>query len=258
MASRYFPFSQEFNSDPEGWELTDKFGDRAIRTWTEILAILDRQKNHWKLVDGWDSVIGRKVRQAPASVKKEILWMLSKGWLEVGQWSADPPPDLGQWLANGWPEVGQVLARPRPEVLRAPKYGKYRKSPSGATPPPNLTEPNLTEPKEEKKAQAPITLPDWLPKNEWEEFTENRKRKRAKMTDKIAARIIGVLDELRQAGHEPAGVLNKAVDRNWTSIEFDWIEKNGGQNGNQQFAEPKGFAGIRELQRRIAGKNKSH
>lgn len=123
MASRYCPVSQELNSDPESWELTDTFGDRSLRIWIEILAILDREKNSWKLVDGWDSVISRKVRQSSATVRRVVGWMLAKHWLEVRQLSVE----------------GQ------PEVLRARNYGKYRKIAAEASPPPNPPNPpNLT------------------------------------------------------------------------------------------------------------------
>ena len=93
MGDRYFPMSQEFNSDGEGWELTDEFGDRTIRIWIEILAILDRNNNHWKLVSGWDSVMGRKVRQHPATCQRVVGWLVARGWLAVGQLSATGQPE---------------------------------------------------------------------------------------------------------------------------------------------------------------------
>lgn len=95
---------------------------------------------------------------------------------------------------------------------------------------------------EEKKPQAACILPDWLPKKEWEEFAASRKRKRAPLTDSISARIIAVVDRLRGAGHKPADVLTQAVDRNWTSIEFDWIHKPGpslARNGAEQKPMPR-------------------
>lgn len=92
--SRYYPVSHELNSDAEVWELTDKFGDRSLRIWLEILRIMDAEKNHWKLVKGWDSVIGRKVRQQPATVRRAVGWMLARGWLSVRQVSASGSPEV--------------------------------------------------------------------------------------------------------------------------------------------------------------------
>jgi hypothetical protein len=88
-----------------------------------------------------------------------------------------------------------------------------------------------SEIREEKEAQAPFIFPAWIPEKEWAEFVANRKRKRAVTTDSISARIVGVLDRLKNAGYDPAAVLTKAVDRNWTSIEYDWIAGNKKQSG---------------------------
>ena len=101
----YVPLSQAFNDDPEAWELTDTFGDRAIRVWIEILRIMEETENHWRQVDGWPASLSRKVRQSPATVQRIAGWMLAKGWLEVEEVSA-----------NG-----------SPEVLRARNYWKYHK-----------------------------------------------------------------------------------------------------------------------------------
>ncbi len=132
--SRYYPVSVELNSDPEVWELTDEFGDRALRIWLEILRIMDAEKNHWRLVKGWDSVISRKVRQTPATVRSAVGWMLARGWLVVRQPSASGPPD-----------ARQVSTSRCPDVLGLRNYAKFRKIAAERTPSPNLTEPKLTE-----------------------------------------------------------------------------------------------------------------
>jgi hypothetical protein len=46
---RWFPCSEEVNADPETWELTDVFGDRALRTFLEVWTIINRTKNQWLL-----------------------------------------------------------------------------------------------------------------------------------------------------------------------------------------------------------------
>ena len=86
---RYVPITQGFNDDPEAWELTDQFGDRSIRLWIEILRIMEETGNQWRMVDGWSASLSRKVRQSPANVQRIVGWMLAKGWLIVGQESAN-------------------------------------------------------------------------------------------------------------------------------------------------------------------------
>lgn len=85
---------------------------------------------------------------------------------------------------------------------------------------------------------APFLLPDWIPKDSWEEFAQHRKRKRAALTDKVAARLCGVLEKLRGLGYEPAAVLAKAIDRNWTAFEVDWIHKPDSTDKRDLYAVP--------------------
>lgn len=91
---RWFPKSRDFNDDPEGWELTEKFGDRTIRLWDEICAILDKTENQWRASGEWLAGLSRKVRQTPATVSRAIGWMLANHWLEVGELSADGSPTV--------------------------------------------------------------------------------------------------------------------------------------------------------------------
>lgn len=91
---RYVPITQGFNDDPEAWELTDTFGDRSIRLWIEILRIMEESGNQWRQVDGWSASLSRKVRQSPAKVRLIVGWMVAKGWLIVGQESANDSPAI--------------------------------------------------------------------------------------------------------------------------------------------------------------------
>lgn len=128
---------------------------------------------------------------------------------------------------------------------RHPDSGTVRPMEGGVVPPESeLFNQNKNQKKREAGAVAPFSLPDWLPLNEWEEFRAHRKRKRAPMTEAIERRIVGVLDKLRVLGHDPAKVLTEAIDRNWTAIKVDWIHKEA-----KRPAEPKGFAGLREVLR---------
>jgi len=82
---RWVPVAQGFNDDSEGWEFTDQFGDRAFRTWVEILRIIEETENCWRLSGDWLGSLSRKVRQRPASVQLEVDWLLARGWLDSSQ-----------------------------------------------------------------------------------------------------------------------------------------------------------------------------
>lgn len=88
------------------------FGDRAIRIHLEVLAILDKTENRWRLTGHWLAGLSRKARQQPATVRRVIAWMLEKGWLIAEESAADGSPT----------------------VLSARNYWKYHKmrEPSGA------------------------------------------------------------------------------------------------------------------------------
>jgi hypothetical protein len=92
VPKRYFKVSQEVNLDPEMWSLTEKFGDRSLRTWLQILIYLDRSENHWRMADGWLASLSRVVRQTPATVSRTVGHLLASGWLETAESAADGSP----------------------------------------------------------------------------------------------------------------------------------------------------------------------
>src|SRR6476660_9440902 len=81
----WFHVSHERNADPEVWELTDTFGDRALRIHDELLSIADR--NEGRLPNAHNPQFARGVavrcHMTPKTVEKVILWMLKRAWLEV-------------------------------------------------------------------------------------------------------------------------------------------------------------------------------
>ena len=92
VPKRYFHVSQELNHDPELWEFTAEFGDRALRTWMQILVYLDRSANQWRTSGDWLATLSRTVRQSVANVSRQIRWLSEKGWLTVGEATADGSP----------------------------------------------------------------------------------------------------------------------------------------------------------------------
>lgn len=86
---RYFPVSQDINEDEELWEFTKAFGDRAFRTWMEILRILDKTENRLRISEESVAGISRRVRQTPANLRRQVGWLLAKGWLASLEVSVD-------------------------------------------------------------------------------------------------------------------------------------------------------------------------
>lgn len=122
---RWFPCSRDINDDPEVWELTSRFGDRALRLWLEVLAGLDKTDNCLRLSGDWMNSWARKVRQEKKTIQTAIQWMIEKGWLTVDERAADGAP----------------------AILSAPNYWKYHRSVERKQGPPfpNLPVPNIKE-----------------------------------------------------------------------------------------------------------------
>jgi hypothetical protein len=138
----YFPVSHEINDDPEVWELTSIFGDRAFRTWMEVLRILDRTENHWLATAEGIEMLSRKVRQRLGTVQKQVSWMLTKGWLST----YEPP-------ANGLPVV--YYSRKYWDFHRSPEH-KGTKPGTDSVPSLTYTLPHThTKPKEKREIKPP-------------------------------------------------------------------------------------------------------
>ncbi|HRB15970.1 MAG TPA: hypothetical protein PK224_09290 [Nitrospira sp.] len=139
---RWHPVSRDLNDDAELWAFTEEFGDRAIRIWLEVLAILDRTENHWRLNGDWLGTISRKVRLYPKKVSASVLWMTKKGWLSVKEQDSDGSP-LVLESPNYWKYHKRRDAKAEMEgadkgTIMAPSY-------------PNLPFPNHPNRKEEKE-----------------------------------------------------------------------------------------------------------
>ena len=136
---RWHPISRDLNHDSEVWQLTDLFGDRAIRILIEVLSAIDRTENEWRLVGPWLQGLSRVVRQQPSRVLRVMEWMLTKGWF-VANRRADP----GALYDKSRPGQGIVPVNPSAVlgdgkgdctiILSASNYLKYHKmrEPSGA------------------------------------------------------------------------------------------------------------------------------
>ena len=135
---RWHPVSRDLNDDPEVWEFTDMFGDRALRIHLEVLATLDRTENKWRLSGQWLAGLSRKVRQQPATVRRVIGWMLEKGWLIAEESAADGFPSILS-ACNYW----KYHKMREPIRANLGPDNKHERSPDRAPSYPNLPYPNL-------------------------------------------------------------------------------------------------------------------
>ena len=72
--------------------------------------------------------------------------------------------------------------------------------------------------KEQKTAQAPFVLPDWIPSDAWSAFMEIRKAKKAKDTPYALRLLVSTLTQIRADGHSPIDALNKSIKAGWSDV----------------------------------------
>lgn len=85
---------------------------------------------------------------------------------------------------------------------------------SGSQPDENRTR----EEKRREEINTKTSLPDWLPKSEWDSFVEMRKKGKSPFTDRAATLALSELEKLRAQGHDPAAVINASVLNGWKSF----------------------------------------
>ena len=82
----WHPLSHDLNADPEVWELTERFGDRSLRIWIEVLSIADRNEG----VVGQEteylfSTLSHRSHTSLKKVKQVLDYAKSKMWLLSGE-----------------------------------------------------------------------------------------------------------------------------------------------------------------------------
>lgn len=75
-----------------------------------------------------------------------------------------------------------------------------------------------------------IEPPDWIPKNEWNQFLEMRKKIKKPPTEHAKKLLIKDLDALRTSGENIVKVLNQSIKFNWQGLFKE--NKNHEQIGN--------------------------
>ncbi len=158
VPKRYFHCSQEINNDAELWEFTNQFGDRAMRTWLQILVFLDRSENQWRLSGDWLGTLSRMVRQSSANCSRQVAWLLAKHWLVAHESSPDGSPLILKSV--NWAKYNRTREHKGSKLT--PDMGTQKErvdTPSYPTPTPTPTPtPNIKIKKEEEKKPLRATV----------------------------------------------------------------------------------------------------
>ena len=83
--------------------------------------------------------------------------------------------------------------------------------------------------KSKAKATPPSgDVPEWIPRQDWQDFVEMRKKIRAPLTPAAQTIAINTLAKLQAKGHNPAEILQQSVMHSWRGL----FEPRSGTNGN--------------------------
>lgn len=245
---RYFPVNHDINADPEVWELTEQFGDRALRVWLEVLSIADRNKGEIPgLWESYPSVLAGRTKSTTRHLVTVCKWLTR--WLDIDS---------------------QGVARVR-------NYSKYHKSRGENSASPNLTYPNLTYIKNKNTSRKPPSAaPTSLEKSVKSDPPEEALSIAQLLSDLIAANVPNRTlpteaqllrwawdaEKLHRLDGHPWGEIRELVE--WAQADSFWranilsigklrekwtqlqAKKEANCGGNNKAVEPKGFAGVRE------------
>jgi hypothetical protein len=75
----------------------------------------------------------------------------------------------------------------------------------------------LKPPKGGKRVSS-FELPEWVPRKDWDDFLDMRKRQRKAPTDRAKELLVAKLGELRSKGDDPSKVLQRSIERNWQGL----------------------------------------
>jgi hypothetical protein len=87
----------------------------------------------------------------------------------------------------------------------------------------NLLKENQANAREKQVSKSPVViesdhLPDWMPRELWQEWKQHRGRKLTLIAEKNAFRK---LDALRTQGHCPAKVIRRSLENGWAGLFAD-------------------------------------
>jgi hypothetical protein len=101
------------------------------------------------------------------------------------------------------------------------------------------TETEKRQRKEKRSGTNVPSLPDWIPLESWNGFIESRRKLRAPLTNRGTVLVLNKLEQLRAQGHDPAALLDEAVERGWKSVYAK-----GTNHGNRNQAEQRQTSNI--------------
>lgn len=234
----WFRFYHESLDDPK----VQRLDPATFKHWINILCVAAR--HHGKLPSNPDLAFALRIDEI--ALESLLDRLLIGGLIEVRKGGQN-----GSYIApHGW-DKRQYKSDSSSE--RVKRYRK-RYKPVTVTPPDTDTdtETDNNPPTPRKRGRKnPVSKPDEVSDDVWDDFLAYRKRKRAELT---ATALKGLLREIDKAGWTIDAALTECMARGWQSFKAEWVKGDGKQhNGitgalDRRIGGPAGEAG-----RQLAG-----
>lgn len=201
---------------------------RVVKEWRKVKTMA---------LHGWVKCSDGRLYHETVAEKVNESWRakLKQRWLtecaRIKKWNERHDrklaiPDFETWLSLNCPS-GQPanVASDKPQVSQGQdgdigskgqgqgeRQGQGKDKPKAAVPavvPEKPVQPKLLD----------EGVPNWVPAKPWAAFVEMRKAFRgAKFTEEAERLVLLELTKLRQAGHDPAEVLNQSIRKGWRDV----------------------------------------
>jgi hypothetical protein len=116
--------------------------------------------------------------------------------------------------------ANQIAENQQASLLENPELECEKTTSSDAENQQTITEitQRLLQTTSKTKAQAPFVLPDWIPKDLWEDFEAMRRKLRKPLTDKARDLLVGKLLKLQHDGNDTIAVLEQSIAAAWQGV----------------------------------------
>ncbi len=163
VPKRWFPCSRDINEDAEVRELCNRFGLSGLRLLLEVLAIIDKTENAWRLSGDYIGSLSVKVGCKPRTTQQALQFMEGKNWLRCdvlpGNNRVYSAPNYLKYHKRREPKTDEYGSPPiRSYPSRSDPYQENKENPDPSASPNNgegvarrASRPFLTEGKESAK-----------------------------------------------------------------------------------------------------------
>jgi hypothetical protein len=182
----------------------------CLRFWVWV----DEQSRDGRLI-GRSTAISKKSIDALMHCAGFANALIHVGWLEEHEGVLCIPKFDAH---NGETSKKRVLKNRAQANWRESKVGNVDTSVDSDVDKTRSTKASTREEKRRSKNISAFALPDWVPADAWEAWEEVRKKKRSPLTDRARQLAVAELQRLRDGGHDPRAVIERAVLKGWLSF----------------------------------------